>query len=238
VARAVVALCVTACVTSGVSAQAAGGAKTIAHAPKVKFDSAVRGRLHTGAFYSGYSVAYWNAPLLKGDRVTIKTQASLGDTPPCQVLFMPGTDDINVGATTPILESASATRHASRDVQRWVATTTGTYVLAMTNNDILLSGPQECLSAPAGRPFTFKVTVARGSGKRSERKGGKGARVALTRVVEPGQSLWSIARSLVGRKARTANVFFEVQRLWQLNAARIGSGNPDLIFAGLEIRLK
>jgi hypothetical protein len=222
--RALLALCVAACVTFASPAHAAEGAKTIARAPQVKFGSAVRGRLHDGAFNSGYSVAYWNAPLRNGDRITITTHAAHGETPPCQILFMPGTDDINVGATAPTLESAAATRHS----QRWVATASGTYVLAMTNDDIFLSGPQECLSAPAERPFTFKVTVSRGSG----------AEVALTRVIEPGQSLWSIARGLLGERAGNANVFSEAQRLWQLNAARIGSGNPNLIFAGVTLRLK
>ena len=239
--RALVALCVAACVTfTTSSAHAAEGAKTIARAPQVKFGSDVRGHLHDGAFYSGYSVAYWNAPLLKGDRITIKTKAARGETPPCQILFMPGTDDINVGATTPILQAASATRHGSRDAQRWRATATGTYVLAMTNNDIYLSGPHQCLSAPAERPFTFKVTVSRGSSSSAVRKGGAGAGgpVRAAHVVQRGQSLWLIARGLVGRPASDANVFAEVQRLWELNAARIGTGNPDLIFAGVKLRLK
>jgi hypothetical protein len=151
---------------------------------------------------------------------------------------MPGTDDINVGATTPILEAASATRHGSRDAQRWVATRTGTYVLAMTNNDIFLSGPHQCLSAPAERPFTFQVTVSRGSGKSSVLTGEKGERAVPSLVIEPGQSLWLIARGLVGRPVSNANVFAEVQRLWELNATRIGTGDPDVIFAGQVIRLK
>src|SRR5262249_18497829 len=124
--------------------------------------------------------------------------------------------------------------------QRWEASDTGTYVLAMTNNDIFLSGPHQCLSAPAERPFTFTVNVAhRGSGSTSVRKGGKKEeRSAPTLVIEPGQSLWLIARGLVARPAGNANVFTEVQRLWRLNAARIGTGNPNLIFAGQELRLK
>ena len=125
----------------------------------------MRGQLYDGAFYSGYSVAFWTASLAKGDRMTIRTKSSGGDTPPCQILYMPGTDDLNVGATTPLLDPASQTRHGARDGQRFVAATqTGTYVLAMTNADIFLSGPHQCLDAPAGRPFTFTVTVAhRGS---------------------------------------------------------------------------
>jgi hypothetical protein len=245
VARAVVALCVAACVTSGSSAVAAEGAQTIAQAPSAKIDALVRGQLFDGAFYSGYSVAYWTVPFLKGDRISMKTAASRGETPPCQLLFMPGTDDTNVGATSPILESASATRNGSRDAQRWVASATGTYVLAMTNADVFLSGPHQCLSAPSGRPFSFKLTVVhRGGGVRSAKRGGSSDGAAdessdnSTHVVEPGQSLWVIAKGLIGEPDSIARVAFEVGRLWHLNAERIGTGSPDLIYPGLELRLK
>jgi hypothetical protein len=227
-AGAVVALCVT----PSASAMAAEGGETIAQAPSLDLNRDVRGELYDGAFYSGYSVAFWTASFTKGDRITIRTKAARGSTPPCQLLFMPGADDTNVGATTPILDPASQTRHGSRDGQRFVtATETGDYVLAMTNADVFLSGPHECLDAPAGRPFTFKVTVAhRGSGKGS-------ARVA-THVVEPGQSLWVIAQGLIGRPASVGDIAFEVEHLWHLNTSRIGTGDPDLIYPGVELRLR
>jgi hypothetical protein len=111
---------------------------------------------------------------------------------------MPGTDDINVGATTPLLDPASAVRHGSRDVQRFVASATGTYVLAMTNDDIYLSGPLQCLDAPSERPFTFTVKIAhRGSGERSAPEGGG----ASGHVVRPEQSLWLAAVPLIGATA-------------------------------------
>jgi nucleoid-associated protein YgaU len=242
VALVVVALCAT---TSGASALAAEGAQTIAQAPGVKSGTVMRGRLFDGAFYSGYSVAYWTVPFLKGDRISMRTAAAHGETPPCQLLFMPGTDDTNVGATSPILESASATRHGSRDAQTWVATNTGTYVLAMTNADVFLSGPHQCLSAPSGRPFTFKVTVVhRGGGDHPGRSGGPGDGAAeqssevSTHVVEPGQSLWVIAKGLIGEPDSIAQVAFEVGRLWHLNAETIGTGDPDLIYPGLKLRLR
>ncbi len=244
VAGATVALCLA----GGAPEARAGGGKTIAHASGTAVHGATRGRLYDGAFYSGYSVAFWSVYLVAGDRMTIRTKSSGGDTPPCQILFMPGTDDSNVSSTSPILDPASQTRNGSRDVQRFVeATETGPYVLAMTNADIYLSGPHQCLDAPAGWPFTFTVTVAhRGSGSGSDKKGetagqssgGGSGSSASTHVVAPGQSLWLIARSVVGEPAGIAKVAFEVGRLWRLNAARIGSGDPDLIFPGQELRLK
>ncbi len=238
------------CLAGAVPAAHASGGQTIAQAPGVKLNATMRGSMYDSAFYSGYSVAFWIVSFAEGDRITIKTKASDGVTPPCQILFMPGTDDTNVSSTTPILEPASSTRAGSIDGQRWVATQTGSYVLAMTNADIFLSGPHECLDAPAGKSFTFKVTAAhRGEGQGSDGKGGTGDRAAdgrdsaggggaSTHVVERGQSLWAIAQGLVARPASIAQVAFEVGRLWHLNAARIGTGDPDLIFPGQELRLR
>jgi LysM domain len=249
VARALVALCLATCVSGVATARAATGGQTIAAAPGVKLNAANRGSLYDGAFYSGYSVAFWTASFSEGDHITLRTTSSGADTPPCQILYMPGTDDTNVSATTPVLEPASATRDGSSDEQRWVATQTGSYVLAMTNADIFLSGPHQCLDAPAGRPFTFTVNVARrggGGGARSDTSDGPGDQDvgggasgrASTHVVEPGQSLWVIARDLVRNPASITQVAFEVGRLWHLNAGRIGTGDPDLIYAGQELRLK
>jgi LysM repeat protein len=222
----------------------ADGGKTIAQAPGVTFNKTVRGSLYDSNFYSGFSAAFWTASFAEGDRITIRTKAASGVTPPCQILYMPGTDDINVGATTPILDPASSTRHGSLDSQRWVATQSGSYVLAMTNADIFLSGPHQCLDAPSARPFTFTVKVSHGGGaKASEQSGGSGnggegtGTSGRTHVVQPGQSLWAIAQGLLGRRS-VARIAFEVGRLWRLNAARIGTGNPDLIFAGQQLRLR
>jgi nucleoid-associated protein YgaU len=56
--------------------------------------------------------------------------------------------------------------------------------------------------------------------------------------VRPGESLWLIAEQMLGERANDAQVAAEVQRLWQLNADRIGTGNPDLVYAGQELRTR
>jgi hypothetical protein len=234
------------CLLGSAPPASAGGGKTIAESTGVALNTPNRGSLYDSNFYSGYSAAFWTASFNEGDHIAIRTQAPSGVTPPCQILFMPGTDDGNVGATTPILDPASTTRHGSVDGQRWVATQTGSYVLAMTNADIFLSGPHQCLDAPSGKPFTFTVTVSHEGGgsasKQSSGSGNGGRGVGRSdrssHVVEPGQSLWAIAQGLVARRASIAQIAFEVGRLWRLNAARIGTGNPDLIYAGQELRLK
>jgi LysM domain len=56
-------------------------------------------------------------------------------------------------------------------------------------------------------------------------------------VVRPGESLWSIATALLPLGADNAEISAEVHRLWRLNAARIGTGDPDLILVGTRLRL-
>ena len=64
------------------------------------------------------------------------------------------------------------------------------------------------------------------------------ARSHRLHVVRAGESLWSIARDLVGHGATTAAVAREVQRIWDLNAAAIGTGDPDLVLVGQTLRLR
>src|SRR4051794_6397891 len=128
-ARALLAFCVAVCVTSGASAAAAGGGQSIGEAPSLKVGATLRAKLFNSSFLSGASVAFWTASFEKGDRISVRTESPRGQTPPCQILYMPGVDDNNVGPTTPILDPAKHTRNGSTDFQRWVtATETGTYV--------------------------------------------------------------------------------------------------------------
>jgi len=56
-------------------------------------------------------------------------------------------------------------------------------------------------------------------------------------TVKPGESLWSIAAGLAGDDATPANIARIVNRLWTINADRIGTGNPDLVMAGTTLRI-
>jgi nucleoid-associated protein YgaU len=57
-------------------------------------------------------------------------------------------------------------------------------------------------------------------------------------LVEPGDSLWSIAKRLLGREASPARIAREVNRLWSLNAERIATGDPDLLMVGTKLQLR
>ena len=57
-------------------------------------------------------------------------------------------------------------------------------------------------------------------------------------VVQPGESLWTIAENLLGAGSSATNIAAEVARLWELNRERIPSGDPDLIAVGQQLRLR
>jgi nucleoid-associated protein YgaU len=57
-------------------------------------------------------------------------------------------------------------------------------------------------------------------------------------VVKSGDCLWHIAGALLPAGASDAEVAAEVARLWKLNESAIGTGDPNLIYAGTELRLR
>jgi hypothetical protein len=57
-------------------------------------------------------------------------------------------------------------------------------------------------------------------------------------VVQRGESLWSIAKDLLGDDASVARIAREVNRLWELNSERSGTGEPDLVMAGTRLVLR
>ena len=73
------------------------------------------------------------------------------------------------------------------------------------------------------------------AGRAAEQRQRRGVAV---HVVRRGESLWSIARRWLGPDATDTDVFYEVRRLWSLNADRVASGDPDLILPGLRLRLR
>jgi nucleoid-associated protein YgaU len=56
-------------------------------------------------------------------------------------------------------------------------------------------------------------------------------------TVRPGDSLWRIADRHLGPGATAPATAQEVTRLWEINAQRIGTGDPDLIFPGQRLRM-
>lgn len=57
-------------------------------------------------------------------------------------------------------------------------------------------------------------------------------------IVQPGDSLWEIASAVLGTNASPAAIAKEVRRIWRLNKTRIGTGDPNLVPAGVRLRLR
>jgi hypothetical protein len=81
-----------------------------------------------------------------------------------------------------------------------------------------------------GAPLTRKVPTPVAP---SPASAGHSTRV----IVRPGDSLWAIARRSLGPGASNEAVEHKLVRIWDLNAGRIGTGDPNLIFAGTALRL-
>jgi nucleoid-associated protein YgaU len=56
-------------------------------------------------------------------------------------------------------------------------------------------------------------------------------------VVQPGDCLWLIAERALGSDANDEQIAAAVDRLWQRNADRIATGDPDLIHPGQTLDL-
>jgi hypothetical protein len=91
----------------------------------------------------------------------------------------------------------------------------------------------EATAATASQPV-----VAAQMGGAAERDRAPAARNARFHIVKPGESLWSIASKLLGPSASPAQIAREVDRLWELNKDRIGTGNRDLLMVGTKLRLR
>ena len=64
---------------------------------------------------------------------------------------------------------------------------------------------------------------------------GRGDRVY---VVRAGDSLWSVAADRLGAGAGVAAIAREVNRLWERNRDRIGTGDPDVLRVGTRLTLR
>jgi hypothetical protein len=57
-------------------------------------------------------------------------------------------------------------------------------------------------------------------------------------VVQLGDCLWHIAEALLPADSTDLEIERKVEYLWRLNEDRIGSGDPDVIYAGTRLRLR
>jgi hypothetical protein len=85
--------------------------------------------------------------------------------------------------------------------------------------------------APLARPVSLVKMVKPGSMNASAMSNPGSV------MVRPGDSLWSIARGIVGPSASDEQVQQKVVAVWNMNAKRIGTGDPNMIFPGTRLTL-
>ncbi len=114
---------------------------------------------------------------------------------------------------------------------------------------ISAAGPTKAPAAAENAPAAVQATSKGASGARgqhaaqgsskigrrgaSSRRGNSSpAQLSGDHVVRSGECLWTIAERMLGEHASDARIAAAVERLWQLNAGRIATGNPNLIYPG------
>ncbi|MEA2361313.1 MAG: hypothetical protein QOD71_458 [Thermoleophilaceae bacterium] len=91
-----------------------------------------------------------------------------------------------------------------------------------------VASPDPPRATAAASPRTVAVVTASRTGPIS----------TAVYTVRPGDSLWSIARRLIGTNATNGRIAKQVTRIWQLNRERIGTGDPNLLHVGTQLRLR
>jgi hypothetical protein len=90
-------------------------------------------------------------------------------------------------------------------------------------------------SSPAGEPAVRVTTCVSTQPTAKDPPLDSDARLY---VVQPGDSLWSIAKQLLGRDASAGLIAREVNRLWSLNRSSIATGDPDMLMVGTRLELR
>lgn len=98
----------------------------------------------------------------------------------------------------------------------------------------VIAAPPPVVAPATTNAVTVRVTAGTNQNTTVARASANGR----IHVVQRGESLWSIASDVLGDGAGSAQVARQVNRLWELNEERIGTGSPDLLYAGTRLRLR
>lgn len=122
--------------------------------------------------------------------------------------------------------SASAPTAASKKAER-TAPAPSAEVVAEPESEPDPSGPV----TPEPSPAPSAVVPATATDPAGSLAGKK------AHLVASGECLWVIAAAYLPPGASNSEIAAEVHRLWRLNAARIGTGDPDSLPIGVKLRL-
>jgi LysM domain-containing protein len=123
-----------------------------------------------------------------------------------------------------LVEPGSRADNRNRSAEYWI-------VADRREPDPPSTAPSSAMPAAATPPVVVTPASADSAAAQPSRR-------ATRHVVQPGETLWSIARELLGPRATVAAIAREVQRIWDLNADAIASGDPSLIVPGQVLVLR
>jgi hypothetical protein len=163
-----------------------------------------------------------------------------------------GTPGTSLGAAPPStpVELAPGARDTSS--HRSDRSLRSRYTHKYARSDAGAPAPSERVSDGAGAPSrSYAISVPAAASTATEPVAIAAADVAVAAgakdgldegsrfyVVQPGDSLWSIAKRLLGGDASAGSIAREVNRLWTLNRSRIATGDPDLLIVGTRLELR
>jgi resuscitation-promoting factor RpfA len=136
------------------------------------------------------------------------------------------------------LNSSHATLPAEQTLERTTVANHANYTVPV----VARSAAPAATTADESGPTTAVTTTAAEPepppGEPSDRAAAEQSSHERFLIVRPGDSLWSIAKRLLGPGASSAQIARKVAHLWDLNSERIGTGRPDLLMVGTKLRLR
>ena len=163
------------------------------------------------------------------------TPAPLAPAPPETLVEAPVTV---LPPAAPAAPEAPNGSHAALPAEQTLERTTAAKRANYTVEVVARSAASTATAPDVPPPITAATTAA----VEAEPPGEPGDRASPDRsshqrflTVRPGDSLWSIAKRLLGPDASSAQIARKVAQLWKLNGERIGTGRPDLLLVGTKL---
>jgi LysM domain len=128
--------------------------------------------------------------------------------------------------------------HAEQTPEKTTETTPGNYSFPVVARSAASTAATPGVPRPNTAVSLTAATEPDAPAEPSDRAAAERSSHKRFLTVRPGDSLWSIAKRLLGPDASAAQIARKVAELWKLNGERIGTGRPDLLMVGTKLRLR
>ena len=163
------------------------------------------------------------------------TPAPLAPAPPETLIEAPVTVPPPAAPVAPEAPNGShAALPAEQTLERTTAAKRANYTVGIVARRAASTATAPEVPPPITKPTTAAVE-AEPPGEPGDRASPERSSHQRFLTVRPGDSLWSIAKGLLGPDASSAQIARKVAQLWKLNSERIGTGRPDLLLVGTKL---